>query len=1472
MDNNTTFIKNQVNTNNMTSVDKENLLAELTARLKEEIVKSVLEAVKAANEEIQAAAKSGVAKSRDSGKESGSKTPGNSNRPFFDPTPASTPKQKVGKTVDPDKEFEQLVKIQKSTKDEINKLLSLQRKKERDAHISNLKGKVYSDKGKNYAEDIDHLASRFQSFDANELDDAKQKLSNIKEGIRFSTIGKENDILTKATLSLEKAIEEETKKRGTVLGKVGQYMDKQNINAFSILVGLTESPLVGLLTKIAGDVIRSKREKKQRKNAKKYQIGDLKKILPRQNEPQIEDKNLKLDPEMVSNRLGGKNPDVIHSSLENLASRGHISSEQHDDLKLQLLPPNFEPLWQKMTPRKFPVQNQEQFNSPRQYPNYSNQPQQQNPPVLNNQNNNQPIPSVPVSPIVPVSNKGPAEIKNIADYESRRPQKTETNKDGLLLDNLGNPVRDWQSYRKGTPKKQQHWDMHQAVLHDLANVSDLRQKEQQQEKPPKPADWDEELFGDYHAKPAPVLPERILNEYNNPMSFLKKEPGKLLQMPKRVEPEIQSQAPVEQIPNAVQKPSSNVIPILQSMQKIEQDEDKKLDVFGINNERSPFVRLEKLSLEQLEELKKINKNLEAQINQDDLNASAKKRETPDTKSSIIDSIFPDKKKDDGEKKHGLLGSLMGGVKEIAKDYTIGKVLKNVGLGGAGTKTGGGILNWFKKLRGGKAAEGAVETAEEATGALSKGGEVVSLTKGAKAVSEVEKIGAASKGIRVVSEAGEGMGALGKLGASVKGIAGLGRLGELAEIVPIAGQVIAVVVSVFDFFSGFKNAAAILKKSEKSLTFGDRSSAGLFSVIKGIVGIVDILTGLVGLKTEIGEFAGRMGLKEIRIAFKALKLPWTIIWKTVTVITKELWTLSKFITKYAGKFLKWFFDPIIAGFKVIGKILTPIGKVIVVVAKKFGSMFSSFLDGLEKSIDLLQELVDDPEKAVAKIKDGILSVFGAIGKSVSKILDPDNFKSFTDIIEKIKEFILSPFTFIAEKLGIKAAAPKLLSTTEQPTSTSKQEEPSTKQSWFSKTISKLPETIATALGGKVETQKPTEANVPVKTDGKKDKFATVFKPQGQDKLNNITPQKMGGETSISALATKGESGNSNGNPGIINNQSASKDAGGLSFGSFQIATKTGTMKDFLTYAQKENPKIFQKLERAGGNAGATTGSAQFQNEWKNIAAENPQEFHKLQESFIKNTHYEPQMKMLKKSGIDLSARSNAVQNVVFTMATSEGPGSKTILNALSGKDISKMSDREIITSIYDQKAATLKQTYKNSPELMPGLTKRYGKEGQERTTALSMLEQEQNPVLADTTKDFSKTLATTGKQIDNSTNITKPKTEIEKSSLTPTVSNQPVAQITESPNKPVDVSSKKSSTPLQPLIANSGSTKALKLAQASSANAALNRSATISNPAPSTNVAQSNSSVVQSTTNIVDIKAQNSESTYRRVMNEMYIKT
>lgn len=148
-----------------------------------------------------------------------------------------------------------------------------------------------------------------------------------------------------------------------------------------------------------------------------------------------------------------------------------------------------------------------------------------------------------------------------------------------------------------------------------------------------------------------------------------------------------------------------------------------------------------------------------------------------------------------------------------------------------------------------------------------------------------------------------------------------------------------------------------------------------------------------------------------------------------------------------------------------------------------------------------------------------------------------------------------------------------------------------------------------------------------------------------------------------------------------------------------------MNGFLSYMKKAAPQLAEKLTPL------KPGSQGFNNVWKQIANMNPEGFETLQHNFIKSSHYDPVVKRASDLGLDVTKRSKAVQDAVWSTAVQHGVGGATsvLKNAIAGNP--NMSDKQLIQRIYNERGANNGMKYfgSSSPEVRKSVVNRFKNE-------------------------------------------------------------------------------------------------------------------------------------------------------------------
>src|SRR5215218_10475654 len=163
--------------------------------------------------------------------------------------------------------------------------------------------------------------------------------------------------------------------------------------------------------------------------------------------------------------------------------------------------------------------------------------------------------------------------------------------------------------------------------------------------------------------------------------------------------------------------------------------------------------------------------------------------------------------------------------------------------------------------------------------------------------------------------------------------------------------------------------------------------------------------------------------------------------------------------------------------------------------------------------------------------------------------------------------------------------------------------------------------------------------------------------------------------LGTLSAKYETGGRG--PGTVS--TGAGDPGGVSYGSYQMATKMGTVTRFVTETGFPWLTDFQNL---------TAGTSQFTACWKRIATEQTDAFQQCQHQYIKKTHYDLlAAKILSDDGVDVNTRSRALQDVVWSTAVQHGGATPIVHRAFANMTVPKTDpsfDEKLIRAIYAER--------------------------------------------------------------------------------------------------------------------------------------------------------------------------------------------
>ena len=151
------------------------------------------------------------------------------------------------------------------------------------------------------------------------------------------------------------------------------------------------------------------------------------------------------------------------------------------------------------------------------------------------------------------------------------------------------------------------------------------------------------------------------------------------------------------------------------------------------------------------------------------------------------------------------------------------------------------------------------------------------------------------------------------------------------------------------------------------------------------------------------------------------------------------------------------------------------------------------------------------------------------------------------------------------------------------------------------------------------------------------------------------------------------------------------AGGTSYGAYQISTNTGTMQKYLDFLQ-QNPtyqNFAQILNNAGGANDAKLKTQSFVNAWTKLSKDD--DFKEAQYNFIVDTHLKPLINVIKEPDIlRLNERHPVVKDALYSMSVQHRKAAKIVNDTLDelkreyGNNLNQISDDVILRKLYQNR--------------------------------------------------------------------------------------------------------------------------------------------------------------------------------------------
>ena len=226
-------------------------------------------------------------------------------------------------------------------------------------------------------------------------------------------------------------------------------------------------------------------------------------------------------------------------------------------------------------------------------------------------------------------------------------------------------------------------------------------------------------------------------------------------------------------------------------------------------------------------------------------------------------------------------------------------------------------------------------------------------------------------------------------------------------------------------------------------------------------------------------------------------------------------------------------------------------------------------------------------------------------------------------------------------------------------------------------------------------------------GEMDGFADMFE-KGKTDLILVVNYSSKKNRILGRLSSQYETGGR----GSITVSSGVGDAGGVSYGAYQMTSKPngGNVTLFVQWAAFPWKSEFE---------GLVAGTTQFSKKWKEIVTANKDQFEKIEHEYIQLTHYDPLVDKLKReNNINITEHSDALNDVIWSTAVQHGKGSGVVgiainkVTVLLGKN--KNYDRELIKAIYAERGrkkddGNLYYFSKNSKKVQDGVSSRFQSE-------------------------------------------------------------------------------------------------------------------------------------------------------------------
>lgn len=173
-----------------------------------------------------------------------------------------------------------------------------------------------------------------------------------------------------------------------------------------------------------------------------------------------------------------------------------------------------------------------------------------------------------------------------------------------------------------------------------------------------------------------------------------------------------------------------------------------------------------------------------------------------------------------------------------------------------------------------------------------------------------------------------------------------------------------------------------------------------------------------------------------------------------------------------------------------------------------------------------------------------------------------------------------------------------------------------------------------------------------------------------------------------------------------------DAGGKSYGKYQLASKTGTLTRYINQSKYKSEF-----------AGLAVGSAAFDAKWRQLAKDDAG-FGKDQHDFIGKTHYIPALKHAKELGYPTDDRR--IQEMVWSGSVQHGKINRILDTTAKNIDVKNAPVEDVIKTFYADRTAYAGKNVKNA-RVRQGVVDRYAREERDVLSIKPNASAKQHPV-------------------------------------------------------------------------------------------------------------------------------------------------